>query len=61
MDGVECNDISGAMYAFPKLNLPEKFVKEAQENNYPADTYYCIKMLQATGNCFVPGSGFGQK
>lgn len=61
MEGIECNDISGAMYAYPKINLPKKFIEEAQKQNLTPDTYYCIKMLQNTGNCFVPGSGFGQK
>ena len=30
MEGVECNDINGAMYAFPKLNLPLRFIEEAK-------------------------------
>ena len=30
IEGVTCNEVMGAMYAFPRLHLPEKFVAEAQ-------------------------------
>lgn len=65
MIDIECNKPMGAMYLFPSLNFtketyPELFV-EAFEFGLPVDELYCIKLLEQTGICCVPGSGFGQK
>jgi aspartate/methionine/tyrosine aminotransferase len=38
------------MYAFPKVTLPPN----------STDFEYCLKLLEQTGICVVPGSGFGQ-
>lgn len=59
-EGVRTNPIDGAMYAFPRLYLPQKFVKKAEEQNRIPDFHFCMKMLESTGLCTVPGSGFGQ-
>jgi aspartate/methionine/tyrosine aminotransferase len=48
--GIECNPITGAMYAFPKITLPAG----------RSDQDYCMALLEKTGICMVPGSGFGQ-
>lgn len=48
--GVECNPVDGAMYAFPKIALPPG----------RTDQEYCMALLERTGICVVPGSGFGQ-
>lgn len=48
--GIVCNEVSGAMYAFPRIELPAG----------KTDTEYCMALLEATGICVVPGSGFGQ-
>lgn len=64
MDYVSCNKPMGAMYLFPKLEFspatfPKLFEKaESLENTI--DEFYCIELLEATGICCVPGSGFGQ-
>ena len=49
------------MYLFPTINLPEKAVKAAEEAGKKPDEFYCLQLLDATGICVVPGSGFGQK
>ena len=49
------------MYLFPTINLPEKAVEAAKAEGRAADEFYCLRMLDATGVCAVPGSGFGQK
>lgn len=59
MKNVTSNPVQGAMYLFPSFDFPEKFLIEAQKQNLPADTYYALKLLNATGICVVPGSGFG--
>ena len=28
--GITCNPVMGAMYAFPRLHLPDKAIKEAE-------------------------------
>ena len=48
--GIVCNEVTGAMYAFPRIELPTG----------KTDTEYCMALLEATGICVVPGSGFGQ-
>jgi alanine transaminase len=48
--GIRCNEVAGAMYAFPKILLPAG----------KSDEDYCMALLEKTGICVVPGSGFGQ-
>jgi alanine transaminase len=48
------------MYLFPTIKLPQNAVKAAEEAGKNADDFYCLRLLDATGICVVPGSGFGQ-
>ncbi|KHO01725.1 Pyridoxal phosphate-dependent transferase, major domain protein [Metarhizium album ARSEF 1941] len=61
MEGVECTEPQGAMYLFPTIRLPAKAHEAAAAEKRAADEFYCMKLLEATGVCLVPGSGFGQK
>ncbi|XP_023679571.2 alanine aminotransferase 2-like [Paramormyrops kingsleyae] len=58
--GITCNPVQGAMYCFPRISLPERAVAEAREMGQAPDMFYCMKLLEDTGICLVPGSGFGQ-
>ncbi len=49
--GIRCNRVAGAMYAFPRIELPPGVT----------DAQYCLALLEETGICVVPGSGFGQE
>ena len=49
------------MYCFPKVSLPESTVKIAREQGSSPDTMYAISLLERTGICVVPASGFGQR
>ena len=49
--GYSCQPITGAMYAFPTITLPAG----------RTDDEYCLALLESTGICVVPGSGFGQE
>ncbi|KAI3786231.1 hypothetical protein L1987_45366 [Smallanthus sonchifolius] len=60
LEGITCNKAEGAMYLFPRIILPNKAIKAAEEAKKAADTYYAIRLLNATGIVVVPGSGFGQ-
>ena len=48
--GIQCNRVAGAMYCFPRVTLPAG----------RTDAEYCMSLLEETGICVVPGSGFGQ-
>jgi len=61
MEGVSCQRPQGSMYLFPTICLPEKAMEAAQKEGKQGDEFYCLKLLDATGVCIVPGSGFGQK
>ncbi|CCK71261.1 alanine transaminase ALT1 KNAG_0G02040 [Huiozyma naganishii CBS 8797] len=60
LEGIQCQKPQGAMYLFPRLNLPFKAVQKAQHMEMTADEFYCKELLENTGICTVPGSGFGQ-
>jgi aspartate/methionine/tyrosine aminotransferase len=50
VEGIRCNPVAGAMYAFPRLELPPGVT----------DFDYCLALLEETGICVVDGTGFGQ-
>ncbi|KAJ3306284.1 hypothetical protein HDV03_000206 [Kappamyces sp. JEL0829] len=60
LEGVTCNDAEGAMYLFPQITIPPKAIKAAQAEDQEPDAFYAMALLNATGVCVVPGSGFGQ-
>ncbi|KAI8089746.1 pyridoxal phosphate-dependent transferase [Halteromyces radiatus] len=60
MEGVSCQPAQGSMYLFPTITLPKKAIQEAQRRGLAPDAFYSEEMLEATGVCVVPGSGFGQ-
>ena len=68
IEGMSLETPQGAMYAFVKFTLPEdptidfKAATDEQITEYNAnrDSEYCMSLLEETGICVVPGSGFGQ-
>lgn len=61
LEGFSCNTVQGAMYAFPQFKLPQKVIEAAKKANKAPDAFYAFELLENTGICIVPGSGFGQK
>ncbi|XP_063155845.1 alanine aminotransferase 1 isoform X2 [Candoia aspera] len=59
--GIQCNPVQGAMYAFPRIELPPRAVQEAKAQGQAPDMFFCLRLLEETGICVVPGSGFGQE
>ncbi|XP_007954251.1 alanine aminotransferase 1 [Orycteropus afer afer] len=59
--GICCNPVQGAMYSFPRVELPQRAVQRAQELGLAPDMFFCMRLLEETGICVVPGSGFGQR
>ena len=58
MKNITCNEVEGAMYAFPKITFSKSCIEEAEKLGYEPDLFYCLKALEKTGICVVPGSGF---
>lgn len=67
INGMISGTPQGAMYAFVKFELPhtEDVNKMTQEQRLAyeskRDCDYCMALLEETGICVVPGSGFGQQ
>ena len=61
IDGITCQPSQGAMYAFPAVDIPAKAIEEAKATGQTPDGLYAISLLDETGICVVPASGFGQK
>lgn len=59
--GIKCNDVQGAMYSFPRIEIPPRAIEEAEKLGEEPDSFYAMKLLEETGICIVPGSGFRQK
>jgi alanine transaminase len=60
MEGVSTNETQGALYSFAKLDLPKKFISEAESLGIHPDMHFCLHLVEETGMITVPGSGFGQ-
>ncbi|KZV66031.1 PLP-dependent transferase [Peniophora sp. CONT] len=54
LPGISCHNSPGALYLYPRIDLPPKAIEAAQKASKAPDAL-------ATGICVVPGSGFGQK
>jgi alanine transaminase len=61
LPGVSCVQSPGALYLFPRITLSARAIAAAKEAGKEPDALYALAMLDATGICVVPGSGFGQK
>lgn len=61
LEGFSCQKPMGAMYLFPTIHLPDRAVAAAKEAGKAPDAFYCMALLDKTGICVVPGSGFGQR
>merc|ERR1711970_807735 len=60
IEGFTCITVQGAMYAFPRVHLPSKVLDAAAAAGQQPDVFYAFNLLEATGICVIPGSGFGQ-
>lgn len=56
---MECTEIQGAMYAFPRVSFGKKAMQKAKELGVEPDFLYCMEMVNQTGIMCIPGSGFG--
>ncbi|EXJ85638.1 alanine transaminase [Capronia coronata CBS 617.96] len=61
MEGVEIGKPQGSMYLFPTIHLSPRAIEAAKKADRAPDVFYCLRLLDTTGICVVPGSGFGQE
>jgi alanine transaminase len=67
INGMKAGIPQGAMYAFVKFELPhtenadEMSPEKRLAYESKRDNDYCLALLEETGICVVPGSGFGQQ
>jgi aspartate/methionine/tyrosine aminotransferase len=59
--GFSCQPAQGSMYCFPSVQIPERAIMDAAQQGVSPDTLYAISLLERTGICVVPASGFGQE
>lgn len=60
-DGISCVDSPGALYLYPRIHLSQSAIDAAKKAGKEADAFYALGLLDETGICVIPGSGFGQK
>jgi alanine transaminase len=60
LPGVSCVDSPGALYLYPQITLSTKAQEAARRAGKEPDAFYALELLDKTGICVVPGSGFGQ-
>ncbi|XP_072266697.1 alanine aminotransferase 2-like [Pyxicephalus adspersus] len=58
--GICCNPIQGALYAFPRIQIPERAISLAQGRGQAPDIFFCHLLLEETGIVLVDGTSFGQ-
>jgi alanine transaminase len=59
--GIKSNPIEGAMYAFPQIQIPEKYKLLAEKKGVHPDFLWCMELLENERVVVVPGSGFEQE
>ncbi len=61
LPGMSCQPALGALYLYPKIELLPKQIEEAKQAGKAPDMLYAHQLLDQTGICAIPGSGFGQR
>ncbi len=61
MSHIKCNEIEGAMYAFPSVLITESAIAAAKERNISPGQFFCSEVLKNIGLVIVPGRGFKQR
>lgn len=59
--GFSCQPAKGSMYCFPAVEMPPGALRAAEKQGLSPDTLYSVSLLEETGICVVPASGFGQR
>lgn len=58
LPGIKAEPAMGAMYVFPRMHLSKSASDAAKRAGKKVDEFYCVELLEETGICVIPGSGF---
>lgn len=58
LPGIYAEPAMGALYVLPRVHLPKSVSDRARQLGKKVDELYCLELLDETGICVVPGSGF---
>jgi aspartate/methionine/tyrosine aminotransferase len=58
---VKCQEVEGAVFAFPRIELTESAIAAAKAKGLEPDVFYCAQVLENTGIRLLPGSTFKQR
>jgi alanine transaminase len=61
LEGISCVNSPGALYLYPCIHLPAAAIEATGKEGKQPNMIYMLELLDETGICIVPGSGFGQK
>jgi alanine transaminase len=50
LKGMSCQPAEGAMYLFPRIDMPEKAIEEAKKRGKEADVMYALDLLGESGS-----------
>lgn len=59
--GISCQPVDGAMYAFPRIEMPARAVAAAKKLGKAPDLLYCLELLEHALIAVTPGSSFKQQ
>lgn len=59
--GFSCQPINGAMYAFPRIDLPPKAIEAANKVGQLPDVFYACQLLEETGAIYLYENRFSNK
>jgi alanine transaminase len=48
LPGLSCQPAEGAMYLFPRIDMPNKAIDEAKRNEQEPDVMYALDLLGAS-------------
>jgi alanine transaminase len=60
LEGVSCVNSPASIYLFPRIRLSKAAIEAAERAGKEPDVFYALELIDQTGICVVPGSGFGQ-
>ncbi|CAH1398734.1 unnamed protein product [Nezara viridula] len=61
IEGFSCPPMEGGLFAYTKIYVPEKAIKEGKRKCYNPSTFYAIQLLEETGILVTPGDVFGKE
>mmetsp|Transcript_58737 Transcript_58737/g.182164 ORF Transcript_58737/g.182164 Transcript_58737/m.182164 type:complete len:506 (-) Transcript_58737:100-1617(-) len=59
--GISCQPVDGAMYAFPRIEMPPRAVAQAARLGKSPDMLYCLELLEHAHIAATPGASFRQE